>query len=445
MTEAPEPSIPGASVAPRSFYHGYVMLPIAMIIAICTMPGQSVLVALFNEPIREALGIKLATLSLCYTIGTIAAAFPLVYVGRLADRFGLRVVVGTIALLFAGGLWILSLAQNPIGLTIGFFLIRMLGQGALGMLTGHILAMWFERKLGTMDAVKSVGFAIGAAVLPAPTAWLITEVGWRDALPILGAGMLLVVLPLVLTIFRNKPEDIGQHLDGDPVEHATHDVLHGGAPPPGDPAFTLRQALTTRAFWILVGAMVGNGLIGTAVIFQIQPILASAGADPLNAPKAMAPWPIASAITVLLGGWLADRVHAARLLWIGPAGCGLASLIWYAAVSNAVALPPVTTVGIGMAVLGVSMGSVMGVGQPTLARYFGRTHHGSIRGFYGMLMVAGTGVGPTLAGMAYEFAGQTFGPILIAFAIACVPMALFTLTLRRPERPTAQGEGLDCG
>jgi len=423
-----------AAPAPR-FFHGYVMLGVAMMMAVASTPGQSILVSVFNDSIRADLGISVATISVCYAIGTISAAFPLPLVGRLADRFGLRVVVGLVTLAFAGGLLLLSRAAGVVTLTLGFFLVRLLGQGSLGMLSGHTLAMWFERTLGRMDAIKTLGFAIGGAVLPTPTLWLIGVVGWRTALPILAAGVVALLVPLVLTVFRNKPEDIGQHLDGDPVEYTTHDVLHGGEPPPGDPAFTLREAMARRAYWILVCCAAWLGVVGTAGLFHMQPMLESAGADPSDANKAIAPFPTTAAIFTLLGGVLIDRFPPHKLLPIGPLLCTVASLVWLGAMHEGINAPPVASMGLGMGLCGVAHGIGMSAANPTLARYFGRTHHGAIRGVMGMMIVGATGLGPIAAGAAYEWSGGTFVEVVIAFAGAGVPLTLAALMLRRPRAP----------
>lgn len=439
MTNPPAPP-PGPDAdppAPSPRFHGYTMLAVSIIIAAASMPGQTVLLAVFNAPIRAALGLGVAEIGLCYTIGTIAAGLPLPWIGRFADRLGLRRVVGVVAVAFAGSLWALGLARGMVSLTAGFFLVRLLGQGALGMLSGHVLAMWFERRLGVMEAVKTIGFAIAAGLLPFPTLWLIEHTGWRTALPILGLAAAAAIVPLVLTVFRNTPADVGQHLDGDPAEHPVHDPLHGGPPPPGDPAFTLRQTMATRAFWVLLMATGLLGIIGTAAMFHIQSMLESAGAaDPAgDADKALFPWPITLGISTVIGGWLVDRVHPRWLMPLGPILTLLACLLWYAAVQPGIPVPPVVTMALGMGMMGLGGGLGGAVFNPTVARYFGRTHHGIIRGVVGTALVAATGVGPSLAGLGFDLAGGQFGPVMLAFAALCIPVAALSLTLSKPTPP----------
>lgn len=419
---------------PKKFY-GPVMLGVAVLMAAATMPGQTVLVSLFNSSYRASLGLSVTQLSLAYTLGTLLAALPVPWIGRLADRHGLRVVTAWVSLGLALSLVFLSFASGIIMLGLGFFLIRCLGQGSLSMLSGHVIAMWYERRLGMAHSVLSVGgFAAASALLPRPTAWLIEAFGWRTALVVLAAMVLVLTWGSVLTVFRNRPEDLGQQLDGEP--HVTHDVLHGGTPPEGDPAFTLQQAMTTRAFWVCTMTLLISGLIGTALIFHMGPMLQTAGLEgtPKEAALAIQPWPIAFGSCTLIVGWLVDRVRAAPLLALGNLIVAIATFICMLAARGATS-HTIAMMGSGMALFGVGQAAIVGVAIPTIARYFGRTHHGTIRGTVSSIGVAGTGAGPLLAGLAYEWAGGSFTPVLTIFAAAVLPLAVFSLTLRRPTPP----------
>ena len=53
-------------------------------------------------------------------------------------------------------------------------------------------------------------------------------------------------------------------------------------------------------------------------------------------------------------------------------------------------------------------------------------------------MVAATGVGPWLAGKAYEVADRDFVPILALFAFRGVPLAIASLLLRPPKPPAVR-------
>lgn len=418
------------------------MLAVAILMAVATMPGQTVLLALYNGSIRKDLGLSIAQLSLAYTVGTIIASLPLSLVGRVADRIGLRVTIAIVALGFAGALLVLREAIGIVSLGFGFLLVRFLGQGSLSMLCGHTISLWFERRLGTANALLAVlGFAAGSAILPVPVAWLIAEHGWKTALLVSAGGVLVIVLPLVAFVFRNRPSDLGQHLDGDPAEHETHDVMHGGTPPPDDPAFSVRQAVSTRAYWILVISMLSTGLVGTALLFHMQTMLQQGGLEGTEQQAAFAiqPWPIVFGVTTLVVGWLADRLHPARILPVAFAIKAIAVLTCLAAARGMVAQDLVLPLmAVGMAVYGAGQATVIGVANPCIARFFGRTHHGAIRGTISTAIVMGTGGGPYIFALGYGLAGEDFTPIMLVFVAATVPLGIAAALLRKPEPPAAR-------
>ena len=72
------------------FFYGYVMIPVAMLLQIATSPGQTFAVSAFTPYLRESLELSDSQLSLAYMIGTLLAALPLMLVGPLSDRYGLR-------------------------------------------------------------------------------------------------------------------------------------------------------------------------------------------------------------------------------------------------------------------------------------------------------------------------------------------------------------------
>lgn len=418
---------------PPRFFYGWVMLAVAIGMALATMPSQTVLVALWNEPIRRDLGLSLTSISAAYSIGTIIAALPLTFVGRIADRMGLRFTVGIVSLAYASAFVLLREAAGIITLGIGFFLIRLLGQGATGMLSGHAIAMWFERRLGSAHALLTLlGFAAGSAVMPLPTAWLLANYGWQTAMLVFAAMIALLTIPSVVFLFRNKPEDIGQHLDGDPVEHAQRSA----GPLPGDPAFTVRQALRTSAYWILLLNMLATGLVGTALLFHMTAMLKQAGLEGSEHQAALAiqPWPIAFGVTILGVGWLADRYHPAKILPASVVLMASAILLCLGATRAVVdARFVVPLMAAGMGVYGVSQAVIIGVANPTVARYFGRTHHGAIRGTIATATVMGTGCGPYAIALGYDLAGEDFTPVYLLCVALTVPLAVGAALLRKPK------------
>lgn len=407
------------------------MLGVAAVAFAASAPGQTVVVSQFNNAFREDLGLTAAQLGTSYMVGTVAAAVPLVLVGKASDRFGPRAVTAAVCVLFALACAGMGLVNGLVSLTAGFFLLRFLGQGSLSMLSGHALALWYERKLGTMNGIKLMLGQVGFAIVPGVALVLIERFGWRTAYPALGVGVLLMLLPLVIMVSRDHPAQLGQRLDGDPPEDPPgheHDDEEPEFDPTGhrhvDPAFTLAQTLRTGTFWVLAGAISLGGLIGTALLFHAQPMLEARGLDPAHSAAIARTWSFVIMLSIFPSGWLADRVHARVLVPISLAMLAVATGLqliggglW------------VMHASLGLFGLGQSLSA--GVGVPTIARYFGRAHHGAIRSIVTLIVVAGTGLGPVTLGLSLDHLGS-FRPGLIAFVIACVPFLIASGFLTRP-------------
>jgi len=407
------------------WFPGYSVAAVATLAYLASAPGQTFIVSQLNEPLSSTFDIEPLTLNTSYTIATVTASLPLVLVGSLTDRIGARWAIALIAFCFGLGCLVMAGAPNFAVVCLGFFLMRFLGMGALTMVSQHAVAMWFHRRLGLMTGIKQV-LVFGAWIaFPQIALRLIEGVGWRWSYVIFAGFIWLSVIPLALLWVRNRPEDIGLRLDGDPAEAAPEPHTEPGTPKAKpEPEYTLKQALRTRAYWTIVAAVFPAPLIGTALLFDIQPILASRGMDQYAAANVVSAWTAAMAIMALPSGWLTDRVRPSRLLTIG----GLLIALSVAAIWSA--RSPWMAMG-GMAIFGIGQSTIASSANATLARYFGRRGHGAIRSSIMRIGVLATGLGPLVTALSIEFTSG-YAAAMMVFIALCAPAIVLTMGLRPP-------------
>jgi MFS transporter, OFA family, oxalate/formate antiporter len=409
----------------RVFY-GWIMLPIAMLGLIATSPGQTFGVSIFNEPMRQGLGLSHGQLALAYMLGTLLASLPIAYIGALMDRYGLRWTMTAAVCLFGLACLVTSQAIGWMTLLFAFFLLRLLGPGALAFLSSNTLAFWFHRRLGFVEGIRHVGMAAAMTVIPTLNLWLLGSFGWRGAYVVLGVGVWILMLPLMLLFFRNRPEDVGQSIDGlMPTTQNRDDVF---AAPPLETNFTLGEALRTRSFWIVCGGTGMFGLIHTAVFFSLVPIFLDRGLSEANAAAMLTVFAVTLAVAQFVGGALADRVPAYLLLPPSLAGLAVCTLMLNGA-SDAW-----TAYASGI-VMGVSQGVYFATANPLWARYFGRLHIGKIRGTLVTINVGTSSVGPLLFGQARDLFGS-YDLILYTFAALPLPLVLLSFLATPPVKKT---------
>jgi MFS family permease len=408
----------------RSFYYGWIMLPLAMATLIASSPGQTFGVSVFNEPLRLALGLSHSQLAIAYTLGTLFGAVPITYIGRQTDRHGLRPMLLVVVSLFSLACLVTSCVQGWLSLVVAFCLLRMLGPGALGLLSGNTLSFWFERRLGMVEGIRQLGMAAAMALIPMLNLWLVAHWGWRGAYAILGVGVWVVLFPWAWLLFRNRPAEVGQQIDGTNARLVTS--ASASVANESDWGLTLGETLRTWAFWIVASGTALFGLIHTAVFFCLVPIFQERGLTAENAAVMLTVFAACLAVMQLVGGLLADRVRAPYLLFAGLTGLIAAILLLF------VANTPARALVAGVA-LGISQGIYFGATHPLWARYFGRRHLGKIRGTLMTIIVSSSSLGPLLAGLTRDWQGS-FDLALILFAITPLPIAVFSLLVVSPRK-----------
>ena len=395
------------------------MLAVAMLVQMATMPGQTFGISAFNPHLLRTFSLSQSELSGAYMFGTFLASIPMIYVGSLMDRHGPRKTLAGVASLFGLACIGMSQTQGLFSVFLGFLFLRMLGQGAMAFLTANTVAMWFNRHLGIASGIMSLGEAISIGVFPAMNLLLIQAMGWRTAYATLGIGVWVVVLPLLVLAFRNRPEDVGQVVDGSPPRRGATKSRPGR-----DHSFG--EALRTRPYWIMAVASALASMTITGIHFHAVQILVEQGMRDTDAGAMFAMYAVAITVSMLIAGLLANRVPLNLLLSISMAGLsgGIALLTQVVDTS---------TSNLFAAVAGGAQGCFSVVSATIWVRYYGRRHLGKIRGGLTTVGVASSSAGPFVMGAAYDLFGG-YHEVLWVFVAITAPMVAVSLGATRPAR-----------
>ena len=410
------------------FYYGWLIALVAILTQLTTGVGQTYGISVFNPSLLASLGISLSVLSGTYMVGTLAAALPQFYIGSLMDRLGIRKTTLLVGLLLGAACLFFSRVNSTLTLLIGFFLLRLLGQGGLSLLAGNMPAMWFQKKLGTVTGVVSSGFSISMALIPPFFLFLINRLGWRTAYVFLGFLVWAIILPLFLLIYKDRPGDVGQEIDGNPDQGKEARAVTE----PGH-SFTVKQARKTASYWIALFNHALWAMIITAVFFNLLSIFDSLGITPLVAATTYTTYAGASLLTQLALGPLANKgpLHILLTFSMAALAGGVAVLTF--------ATTPLIAHSYAV-LIGISTGLLSLVGGTLLPRYFGREHLGKLRGTVLTAQVAGSSLGPFITGLIFDLTGS-FQISLWIFVGLLVPSALISLRATPPPQLVAEGGG----
>ena len=357
--------------------------------------------------------------------------------GWVTDRFGPRWVVisgvlimslGLILMYFIESLWAFYVAWGVIFGT-GFVI-------AVHLPMDTAISNWFVKKRGTALSVKMVFSGLSGVLVMPLIAWLIGLQDWRVACLVGGLVMALVGLPMTWFFVRQRrPEYYGLLPDGAAVEWES--VEQGYMVDRGvayameveEVEFSTRQAMKTRAYWLLLSTQGVHALAASAINVHAIPFLTDIGIDPFRAATMIAIMVAASIPPRPIIGFLFDRLHRNKLRYLLVA----AYVFQCGGVTVLLASETITAIYVWLVLYGVGMGAGWSVGSPVRARYFGRKAFGLIGGS-SMLFLAPIGMAaPIYFGWIFDTSGSyRFGFILIAILLAVATvLALFTTPPRR--------------
>ncbi len=400
--------------------------------------------ALF-KPISSELGFSRTAASVPGGISRLEGGFEGPLSGWATDRFGAKNVI--LLGVFICGLSLVLM--NFINSLWAFYLVWgiLLGTGHNMTTTIPIdtaIANWFVKKRGIALGIKMVLNGLSGVLTLPLIAFLISQHGWRMTCLIGGVVMLLIGLPIGWFFFKpHRPEYYGLLPDGATVENPvtakeagdTAQVIDSGvkyAAEVEETEFTLRQAMRTPTYWMVLVAQCVNGVVFTAINVHLIPYLTDIGIDPIKAASMMAVMVSSSLPLRFITGFLADRVSRSQLRFVIVVG------YLFQALGFAIFLLKPGTIsniyvwlilfGIGH---GIAFASIVLVG-----RYYGRKAYGSIRGS-SVAFQAGPGmVAPIYAGWVYDTTGS-YVTSFITFG-AALAVAIVVMSLAAPPRPPAR-------
>lgn len=376
-------------------------------------PGQTAGMSVFVDPIIGDLEVSRSAVSTAYMVGTLAGAVALPWIGRAVDRFGVRVVLSSVAAAFAVFLVVLAAAQGLIGLTVGFVGARAMGQGGMTMIATTAVAIGVTRNRGTAVGVTTAVGTAGISLFPLATERLIASVGWREAFVAEAVLIAVVVLPIALWGLRG----LGGARGADAA-----DRREGGA----EDAWPLRAIMRTSMFWVISGAVAVSGLVTTAVFFHQVSVLGEQGLTPVEAAANFLPQTLAGLLASLAFASATDRFPP-KLLIGGSMGVTAATLV----------LLPLVGPGWSAMAYGASLGAAAAGARAVEAAafpfYYGTASLGTLRGVTQSIAVGSTAVGPLLLSAGHDAFGS-YAPVVLMLAALPALVGLAAPFARTPSR-----------
>lgn len=386
-------------------FYGYIILFIGSIGILASIPGQTVGVSVFTDPVKDALGLSRNQFSNAYMIGTLLSSLLVTKAGFIFDKYGARYVaffatifLGFSLLLFSISVKISDFFKSILNIdswlipfiliTILFFFIRFSGQGVLTMTSRNMVMMWFNKNRGKINSISSITVSLGFSSSPILINRLIDDNGWELSWQII-ALCLFIFSFFIIQFYRNKPEDFDLKPDGINNNSKTIEIEEV------ENNLTLIEAKKTRAFWMFALILAFNSFFITGFTFHIVSIFASQDYTKSQAIAVFLPISIIAISVSTLCNILSDYVSHKIYLYAMIFGGILASfgLLFLS-----------STFGIYILISGLGLlgGLFSVVNAVTWPKYFGRKYLGSITGKVMSFLVIASAIAPSLFSYCYS-------------------------------------------
>jgi len=373
------------SLARTPFYYGWVVLGIAALAMVATLPGRTQGLGLITESLLRDLKLDRVTFAHMNLWATLIGSLFCLGIGRLMDQLGSGIVLALVSFCLGSVVLAMSYTIAVPAMFCWLVLSRGLGQSALSVVSLTMVGQWFGRRLTSAMAAYSLLLSMGFMAAFPIVGSVVVSAGWRSAWSGIGWFLVLPLVQIALVLAHRRADDGDMEM---------RDTTPGNAQ--AGPEFTWLEALWTPAFWVFaIGSSLYN-LIASGIGLFNESILAERGFDAGMYHRSLVVIALTSLAGNFLGGWLASKWNVNRLMAL--AMCLLAGAL--------AGLPSLRTQGqvyIFAVVMGIAGGFVIVIFFSFWAKMFGRAELGRIQGTAQMMTVLASAVGPLLLAKWYAW------------------------------------------
>jgi len=398
-------------------FYGYIIEASAFFIMAMAW-GANRSFGVFVEPLLHDFGWSRTSISGAFTLSMIVLGMASLVAGKLTDRIGPKKVLIVCALFLGGGYLLMSRITH----IWEFYLYCgiLTGIGTSGMFSPilSLVARWFVKRRALMTGILVAGPALGITVIPFLLSLLITSLGWRLSYAVLGASLLIAIIPAALLLKRD-PEEMNLRPYGD--EHRV------GSPSLQLDGFTLGTAFRTPQFWML--GFIAFCSLFTINVYVVHIVIHAIGLGFSSTSAAML-LSLAAGISIagrIIVGMVADMIGNKLSLIL----CYILAAVAYLIILSGSSMVILYLAAVLFGAAGWGAATTI---TPLTASLFGLRAHGTILAHVMIGSTIGGAVGPVLIGYVFDITGSYRYGFLITVAV--IAAAMVTALLLKPMEGT---------
>ncbi|MCD6571170.1 MAG: MFS transporter [Deltaproteobacteria bacterium] len=402
-------------------FYGWWIVTAVFIVLFAGLCSGFYTVSVFLEPLQKTFGWSRTEISLGFTIAALLVGLCSPLVGLAVSKLGVKKVLSFGSIVMGLALIMLGFIQQ-LWQYYALFVVLAVGLACVGLVPCQtIISFWFEKRRGTAMGIIMTGIGLGGMVMVFLTSMAVDAFDWRWAYRLLGAVQFIIVLPVVLVVIKDKPEDIGLKQDGVSALTASMEESPKGI------SFTVGEAVKTLPFYLICLLMVFYSVIVGGMTQHAIALLRASGVAEANLFWSLALG--ASVIGRLLFGALADRFSKKGLIivtWIFHI-IGLGAILFLVHTSS--------FVWVFVGFYGVALGAFGTLFPLFLGERFGVEHFSKLIGIAGLFQIIGLAGGALLLGKIFDSTGAYTFAVQISIIISVIA-AFVTMIVGQPKKET---------
>lgn len=380
-------------------------------------------------PLQKEFAPSRAVLMLTMTITYLINGLANPVLGAAMDRYSIRKLLVGGGVFLAAGFFALSFATSMVHVFLVYGVFLALANATLGPLSySTLLPRWFVRRRARAVGIAVLGYALGGLFLPPLFQHVIDAFGWRDAVRLFAAFVIVLVVPVIGWLVVNKPSDVGLYPDGDTQ------------PPPaamGEDTLQRQSTMSLLAdmnFWVVT---LGVGLVtcgAAGVLGNMVPFAISRGFTAAQGALVISCFSAGSFSSKLLYAAFGDRLSPRLGLATGLFLFTLSSFFFLRSYTYPVLL-------MGSFLHGTAVGVSLPLWSYLTARLFGSRNVGRVFGLMTIVVTPISLLAPPVLGRIYDLTGAyDYGFILYIFLAVFAFVLVSRLRMATlPQNPATSG------
>lgn len=297
MTQSADP------VQQRGWYYGWSIVAVCILSQVAANGLTYNAYSLFLRDWSADLHAPISMLQLPIAAMALLAALLAPMIGVLADKYPARRLLGWGLLGMALFYLAISVATAAWQVVALYGLLAPLALClSTSVTTNALISRWFVRRLGLALGLSAFGIGMAGVLLPPLIAAMMPTAGWRMIWRGGGLAVAVLVLPLVVSVARNRPtgSEGEYYLSGDrrPIGH------HHGAT---GSTLSWRAVAARKNFWLLVAIYLPMMALYGGCSQNMAPFATSHGLSQQSAGVLLSVLSFAHLVATLGFGLLSDR------------------------------------------------------------------------------------------------------------------------------------------